>query len=974
MRQTNMLIITVMIYMMTGLFLPSVSEAADEPGDTTNYQQLVTDILADKSTEQLKKVSELAKKFQRYMITREFKKAVPVAEALIAISKVLNKDLPGDHALILFNAGKACGGSGDLINAKKYMAETIKIADTIDLAKNPDTLPFFIKAYLDYGMLTGSLNENNTARESFQKAIVLLDREKLTQRLKVESYQKLIQIFSQHFHDDQTAALLTEKLLASFPPRSRDNKTYILTAFRLSTMYIGIGDLTKAKILLEELVERVKKVGGKDSSDLGGVYQNMFHVYEMMGDYQKAEKYGQSALGIAKANEQVLGSDSVLAAKLDLASLRLRTGELHLAEQGFQEIVDAFSAKYGKEAEVLVPPYKGLFRVYLLTDRKELAEKIAKTVYQLTEMHRQGKPMDLVKASAEYAVALYLNGKKTEAVEMMEAAYLKAVSLKGRENIAMSAISSMWGQLLANEGKYSKSYDVMNQTMKNRYDNMIDELYSLGENESFKYLERQRYLFDCLIINAVDHMAGDNSKVGNIFDTWLKYKGIVMDIEKFRQISALQSKDHDAAKIRNLFTGQMNNVDSRSLARSLAREEAYIDFARVRDFEPLTEKTKGYRYLAFVFTNGSEPAIKLVDLGKADDIDNLVKKYSREIAASTSSGFAPSERRLRDLGKDLYIKVLSPLEQSISSYRELVISPDGLLNLIPFEVMLTPDGDFLIDKYRIRTLSSARDIINRPTTKPANNLVAVFADPDYDGIGEKAPNTASFSYRYALDFGQQKFSRLQDTSREAECIAEKVAVNKALQFQLFQGAKASERNLFSIVSPNVLHIATHGYYLKKPSLASGGNDKPDGGFGLDENANVDNPLLRSGIVLAGANHSMSINSDVGIVTAQKMLSLDLKDTGLVVLSACNTGVGDVEAGDGIVGIKRSMILAGAKSVIASMWSIASKQTVDLIDNFYLGYLGGKTKGEALREAKLKLKLTYPNPFYWGALVLDGAWD
>jgi CHAT domain-containing protein/lipopolysaccharide biosynthesis regulator YciM len=976
------------IFIVVRFFCSSASVFAEEVGDMMDYQQIASDILAAKPEARQDMMGKLAVSMQGFVEAGNFKKAEPAALALLSVSKVLNKDFPGDHALMLANVGKIFGGSGDLKAAKEYLAEAIEFAGKVKPENALEILPSVIQIYLDYGMITADSDENGTARESFWKAIVLLDIKELDNPgFKLNAYQQLIRVFELHYEDYETSVLLFEKLLSLFPPQYRSsNQTYLLSAFELTKLYIYTGNLIKAKGLLEELAGNIEQLGGKNSPDLGAIYQNLFHVYEKMGDYINAEKYIRLALDNVKANQHKsgvfpldgmksnLGEFSLGAVKNDLAMLYVRKGELRIAEQLFKELVDEISVTEGKESVMLEAPYTGLYRIYLLSDRNEEAEKVSKTLYHLAELYQKDSSIHLAKAMSKYAVALYLNGKKSEAVRLMGAAYQKAVANKGKDSLWLVGISSLWAKMLADKGNYPESYEIMNQTMAARYDNLIKELCGMSQKQSLLYLERQRYSLDSILINVVEHMKGDKDRVNKVFDNWLKYKGLVFDLEKFRQLTQNEAKGLAIAKSRDTFSEYLYNVDSRSLANSLLKAQVYIDYALVKVFDPMTEKNSGYRYLAFVFTNLAEPRVTLVDLGNADEIDNLVKKYGKEILTSTAFKQAPNENKLKALGVEMYTKIISPLESHITGFKELVVSPDGLLSLIPFDVMLTPSGEFLIDKYRIRTLSSARDIIRNPRSGVAKTPIVIFADPDYDANIQKVNPATPMPYSLVSGLGRQKFARLPDTAQEAECIVKKVATQSEHPYRLFQKTSASEINLFSMESPSILHIATHGFYLKKPTFATDVDDKTGKMSVPSVENNVDNPLLRSGIVLAGANHSLSIESDAGIITARKMMSLDLKDTNLVVLSACNTGVGDVEAGDGLVGLKRSILLAGSRSIITSMWNVASKQTVDLMDAFYLRYLGGSTKGDALREAKLKLKLAYPNPFYWGAMVLDGAWD
>jgi CHAT domain-containing protein len=204
-----------------------------------------------------------------------------------------------------------------------------------------------------------------------------------------------------------------------------------------------------------------------------------------------------------------------------------------------------------------------------------------------------------------------------------------------------------------------------------------------------------------------------------------------------------------------------------------------------------------------------------------------------------------------------------------------------------------------------------------------------------------------------------------------------------------QYKEALDAVLFNAKQPRILHLATHGYFLndeeaKSPDDTRGmertiGVMQKDGfgvgGFGKTVVASkMENPMLRSGIALAGANTSIKEGRDEGVVSAEKILGLNLKGTELVVLSACETGVGDVMQGEGVFGLKRSFILSGAKTVVMSLWSVPSAETTELMSEFYTMTASGIGKAEAINRARLRMMAKNPNPFFWGAFVLTGKPD
>jgi CHAT domain-containing protein len=188
---------------------------------------------------------------------------------------------------------------------------------------------------------------------------------------------------------------------------------------------------------------------------------------------------------------------------------------------------------------------------------------------------------------------------------------------------------------------------------------------------------------------------------------------------------------------------------------------------------------------------------------------------------------------------------------------------------------------------------------------------------------------------------------------------------------------ATESRLKSWQSPDVLHIATHGFFLKNATT----RERPPTSADISRlewllTQPVENPLLCSGLALAGANTwsrrgILPPEAEDGILTAEDVSSLDLLATRLVVLSACETGLGEVQIGEGVFGLRRAFTLAGARTLIMSLWKVPDSQTQELMERFYQSIIAGLPCGEALQQAKQDMKKRYKNPFYWGAFICQG---
>jgi CHAT domain-containing protein len=316
--------------------------------------------------------------------------------------------------------------------------------------------------------------------------------------------------------------------------------------------------------------------------------------------------------------------------------------------------------------------------------------------------------------------------------------------------------------------------------------------------------------------------------------------------------------------------------------------------------------------------------------------------------------------------------------------------------VIPLEVLQRPDGRFLIEDYTFNYLAAGRDIVGFGEITENGNKAILMGDPDFDMDTKKEDSTRRSlaltkvkREQRAIRSSDMKgfhFSRLPGTRQEVLAIYDLFKKNRA---DLYLGKKALEEVLKSKGSPRILHLATHGFFLTDLELDALAGNATDRGLQLTSMApkatgkrlKIENPLLRSGIALSGANRSIKsgdMNKSDGIVTAEKILGLKLRGTDMVVLSACETGLGEVQTGEGVFGLRRAFTQAGTKSLVMSLWSVPDRETKELMVEFYRNIQEGKmNRCQALRQAALKemtvvrQRYGHTNPFFWGAFVFMG---
>jgi CHAT domain-containing protein len=371
-----------------------------------------------------------------------------------------------------------------------------------------------------------------------------------------------------------------------------------------------------------------------------------------------------------------------------------------------------------------------------------------------------------------------------------------------------------------------------------------------------------------------------------------------------------------------------------------------------------------------------------MELGAAKAVDETVATLRRALRD-------PQRKDVKNLARTVDRKVFQPLRPLLGGLTRLLISPEGALNLIPFAALVDERGRYVVERYSISYLSSGRDLLRLQVARKSQSGPLVIADPDFGGRRQVEatrklkqtkgpPEKQVREESLATAFSQFYFPALPYTAGEGETIGALLP-----GATLLTKRRASKEALQQSQSPAILHIATHGFFLEdlkssptgERSLQKSSLDasrrlkqvKKDG-------SRMENPLLRAGLALAGANEQKKGGD--GILTALEMTGLNLWGTKLVTLSACDTGVGEVRNGDGVHGLRRALALAGAETQVMSLWAVSDRWTRELMVAYYRRLRQGQGRGAALRHAQLEMfkDVRRRHPYYWASFILSGEWS
>jgi CHAT domain-containing protein/Flp pilus assembly protein TadD len=806
-----------------------------------------------------------------------------------------------------------------------------------------------------------------------------------------------------------------------------NNSYYATTVNNLAQLYEETGNYSAA----ERMFLAINKNQSDKDPDYALSLNNLAHLYVTMGNYPAAEPLYIKAKNILK---QTLGEKHPYYAVLldNLAALYKAMGNYPAAELLFLESIKIKKESLGGKHLSYVACVNNLAELYTTMGNsaispKDAADKfaIADSFYTETKniiMEVIGKkhiyyPLTLNNTGSLYFSMGNAASNKKDAEEkysLAEPLYLEALGIfkeiLGENHASYAACLNNIALLYIAMGNYAKADSYFDEEIKLLNHSINQNFAFLSEKEKELYFKTKSNYYDGFYSFSMKRKKDNSEITKTVYNNVVKNKGLLLKSSTALRSAVLNSKDRSLIntyekwislkkEISKLYSTEiakrtknpdeleqvantiekdlvrrsqiisdfekMQNLNWENVKNNLHPDEAAIEFLRFTE----GKKKDTITYCALLITPQSNKP-EMIRLFEEREINHILGLSDANNFSYINNIYGTNTNN----NQALYKLIWQPIEPYLSGVKNIYYSPDGILHKISFAALCKGKNIFLCDKYNLHEVSSTAKVAIPENAIIGKNLTAcIIGGIDYSADSSKNP-----IWQY-----------LPGT------LAEAIAINtllseKSMAVKFYSGKEATEetfKNIFSSESihPDIMHIATHGFFYPDPEQIAkkektekkaeiglvafrGGNS----GFGLWQFVKNQNPLMRSGLVLSGANkvwsEPFSGTDNEGVLTAQEVTELDMSKTKLVVLSACETGLGDIIGSEGVYGLQRALKMAGVKFIIMSLWQVPDKETMEYMETFYTQLLKIKDIRKAYSETQKEMRQKY-DPYFWAAFVL-----
>lgn len=922
-------------------------------GESTNSSTSVQEARPASQQEVEAEIMRLYKQFNELHAQGKDKEAVLFLDRIQMLSETALGLNPLDIATLFETAGMVYKEKRNYVLAEQRYKRSLEIRRQLLRPTHPD-----IARLLNFlGYLYLESDDNVRALSAFEQALEIIEKELGPNDLHVASLLNELGYIYMERGDNLRAIQLLQRALAIREKVYKPDHPKIANLLNnLGATYFHMGDLERAEPLLERALKIQVKAFGADSHETAGTLNALGSLYQANNEFERAEPLLLRALEIM---EKAWGPDNPNIAHplASLAWIYKARGEYERAGQALRRALDVQVKALGLEHPMIAVFLSELAQLYeaqgdipraIATQIRagDVRERNLLLALSVGSEHQKRLYVESVLHGINVTISLHLHGAPTNT----EAARLALTTLLQRKGRSLDAMSDQIGAL--------------RRRLNPQDTPLFDELSS------------KRAQLAALTFNGE---AEADPKARREHLSRLEAEAEHLEA----QIGARSAE----------FRTQSEPVTLERVQRAIPAKALLLEFIAYRPFNVKTGKRSELwgpeRYAAYLLRRTGEPAF--VELGEAVPINAAAARLRAALSRPQSADVKQAARALDEL-------VMRPVRKLIRDERLILLSPDGVLSLVPFSALVDEQGRYLLESYTINYLMSGRDLLRLGAWSESRQPAMVFANPAFDRAvttGNQAAESASLvSGRRSVDFTTPKYEPLPGTAAEASVI--KTIMPTA---QVFTESQATEAALKQVSAPRILHVATHGFFLpdlKQEDVAGARRLEHDNALQVTKG---ENPLLRSGLVLAGVKTGQSGAGEDGVLTALEAAGLDLWGTKLVVLSACDTGVGDVTNGEGVSGLRRALVLAGSEAQVMSLWKVSDAGTRDLMIAYYKRLQQGEGRTEALRQVQLAMlqgqllplpEITstkekrqrdtgefsakdYRHPYYWASFIPSGDW-
>jgi CHAT domain-containing protein len=765
-------------------------------------------------------------------------------------------------------------------------------------------------------------------------------------------------------HFEQSEPLYLESADIRKGTLGEKHQEYAASLNNLASLYESMGRNNEAEPLYLQSLKILKELFGVKNPYYAQALNNLAGLYKSLKRFDESQKLYKESLGITA---QVLGDKHPTYAITlnNLANLQMQKGDHKQSEKLFLENIQKTKEALGTKHPNYAVSLGNLAGLYEHMGKYEQAEKL-------------------------YVEALQI---RKEALGIKHPSYTSTLSSLARLYTALKKYEiadTIWEKALGNHlYEIQTFFPSMSEKEKGQFYQTISEEFEIFNSYAFlrassnpkvlSQMYNNQLATKALLLNSSNKLrqrilGSKDTSLIKMYKHWLSEKEFLSKIYalpkeevKKQQINvdSIEKVANDLEKKLSLKSELFKNTNEipfytwKDVQKNLNSGEGALEIIRFTKykFDSAGVYTDSIYYAGLIVkenTSGNPEIVWMIDGNKMEGKNLSIYKNSI---------------RYRIEDKESYNLYWKNIQDKLSETKRIYLSPDAVFNQINVNALQNPlTQKYAFDEIDIRLVTNTKDLINRKNLSNTKKQIVLFGDPNYvsEGAAASAPKISSEAVPEEDKYGYY-LNPLPGTAKEVTSINESMSTHR-WQSKLYTGENATEKNLKLINSPKVIHIATHGFFEKSNKNK--------------EKKISENPLLASGVMLAGASvtlynkdhnvfnsEKIETKQEDGILTAYEAMNLNLDYTDLVVLSACETGLGQIKNGEGVYGLQRAFIIAGAKSIIISLWKVNDETTQKLMTYFYQEWVKTDNKNTAFKKAQLRLKQEFPQPYYWGAFIM-----